>query len=246
MSQHLITAIIADDERHARERLRDLLGEFDLFEIVAEASDGNEALALIVRHKPDVAFLDINMPGISVFTSLPSLQNPPLIVFQTAYSEYAAEAFSIDALDYLLKPIRPERLQKTVEKIHRLRQRTESQQNNHTETSSGVVPQITVKVADKSIVIAVEDIVRISFSNGFCHLYTSKKKLMSDRYLNYFEEKLVGGRFYRTSRTDIINLDHVTEIRKAFQGMYSVVLKNGMQVDMSRRRAQSLRRIIDF
>ncbi|NLW77658.1 MAG: response regulator, partial [Methanomicrobiales archaeon] len=86
----MIKTIIADDENHARERLRELLGRFDIFDIAGEARDGNEALQMIIIHKPAVAFLDINMPGISVFQTVSSLQNPPLIVFQTAYSEYAA------------------------------------------------------------------------------------------------------------------------------------------------------------
>ncbi|MCK5451690.1 MAG: response regulator, partial [Candidatus Omnitrophica bacterium] len=113
----MIKTLIADDEKHARERLKELLVTFEIFDITAEAATGNEALEKIIMHKPDVAFLDINMPGISVFSTLPSLSHPPIIIFQTAYSEYAVEAYNINALDYIMKPFSRERLEKTVCKI---------------------------------------------------------------------------------------------------------------------------------
>jgi DNA-binding LytR/AlgR family response regulator len=273
----MITALIADDETHARERLRELLDRFDLFEIIAEAKDGNEALQAIIIHRPEVAFLDINMPGVSVFQSIPSLKNPPLIVFQTAYSEHAADAFTINALDYLLKPIRFERLEKAVAKIIEKRASTTpstpgsaepgtstslvSLRKPHAETSSaavskpnagpveargGYTDQVTVTVGGKTRIIASKDIIRISFEDGFCNLYTAQEKLISDKYLNYYEEKLNGGNFFRTSRTDIINLSHISMIHKEYQGSYSIKMRNGMQIDLSRRKAQQLKKVFDF
>ena len=112
----MIKTLIADDEKHARERLKELLLAFEIFDITAEAATGDEALEKIIMHKQDVAFLDINMPGISVFNTLPSLSHPPIIIFQTAYSEYAADAFNINALDYIMKPFSRERFEKTVGK----------------------------------------------------------------------------------------------------------------------------------
>jgi two-component system response regulator AlgR len=243
----MITTIIADDENHARERLRELLDRFALFDIVAEAKDGNEALQLIITHKPAVAFLDINMPGMSVFQSLPSLQNPPLIIFQTAYSEHAAGAYDINALDYLLKPIRFERLEKAVAKI--LEKQALSAAPEHLkspETRALPADHVTVTIGGKTRVIAAKDIIRISMEDGFCYLHTAGEKMISDKYLNYYEEKLKAGNFFRTSRTDIINLDHIAIIHKEFQGTYAIEMQNGMQIDMSRRKAQQLRKIVDF
>ncbi|MBD3346529.1 MAG: response regulator [Chitinivibrionales bacterium] len=200
----------------------------------------------IIAHKPQVAFLDITMPGISVFNSLQSLQKPPLIVFQTAYSEHAARAFEIDALDYLLKPVRYERLEKTVAKIQAKLTSDATDESDPSDSLVKPVEQVTIKIGGKTKVIPTHDIVRISFEDGFCYLYTNSEKLISDKYLNYYEEKLRGGRFYRTSRTDIINLDHITVIHRLFQGMYTIELKNGMQIDLSRRKAQLLKKIIDF
>jgi two-component system LytT family response regulator len=239
----MITTLIADDESHARERLRELLDRFALFDIVAEAKDGNEALQLIITHKPEVAFLDINMPGMSVFQSIPSLQNPPTIIFQTAYSEHAANAYDINALDYLLKPIRFERLEKTVAKILEKRALAAPEKPKSAEKP---VEHVTVTISGKTKVIAADDIIRISFEDGFCFLYTNSEKVISDKYLNYYEEKLNGSHFFRTSRTDIINLNRIATIHKLFQGAYTIELQNGMQVEMSRRKAQDLRTIVDF
>jgi two-component system LytT family response regulator len=241
----MIKTIIADDESHARERLRELLDRFALFDIVAEATDGNEALQSIIAHAPEVAFLDINMPGVSVFQSLPSLQNPPMVIFQTAYSEHAANAYDVNALDYLLKPIRFERLEKTVARI--LENRTLlSALSNVTEAPPKPTDLITVTLGGKTTVIAVKDIIRISFEEGFCYLHTSAEKLISDKYLTYYEEKLRAAHFFRTSRTDIINLSSIAMIHKEFQGVYVVEMKNGMKIDVSRRKAQELRKIVDF
>jgi two-component system LytT family response regulator len=241
----MITTIIADDESHCRERLAELLGRFNQFEIVAEAKDGNEALQLIITHAPQVAFLDINMPGVSVFQSIPSLQHPPLIIFQTAYSEHAADAFTINALDYLLKPIRFERLEKTVARIlEKLAPAAESRQAS----DEPLIPtdQITVTIGGKTRIIAAEDISRISFEDGFCYIYAGGERLISDKFLSYYEERLKGSRLFRVSRTDIINLHHMATIHKTAQGLYSIELRNGMQVDLSRRKAQELRKFVDF
>ena len=113
----MISVLIADDEKHARDRLKTLLQKYDAFSLDYEAKDGDEVIQQIVSKNPDVVFLDINMPGVSVFNSLSSLKNPPIIIFQTAYSEYAVDAYGINALDYLVKPISEERLTKTVDKI---------------------------------------------------------------------------------------------------------------------------------
>lgn len=238
--------IIADDEAHARERLKELLERFALFDIVAQAADGSEALEVIIKHKPDVAFLDINMPGISVFSSIPSLQNPPHIVFQTAYSQHAAAAYDMNALDYLLKPVRFERLEQTVKKIKDVCGRHGAEKTALPDSTGRSDGHITISSGGTTSVIAAEEIFRISFENGFCYVYTKSGRLISDKYLNYYEQKLTGGSFFRTSRNDMVNVHHITLIRKELPGMYVIVLRDGSQVEVSRRRAQVLRTIVEF
>jgi DNA-binding LytR/AlgR family response regulator len=242
----MINTIIADDEIHARVRLRELLDRFALFQIVAEATDGNDALQLIIAHKPELVFLDINMPGMSVFQSLPTLQNPPLIIFQTAYSEHAATAYEINALDYLLKPIRFERLEKTVAKIIEKRSLIKTGHLRSSELMAKPLEHLSITISGKTKFVAAQDILRISFEDGFCYFYTINEKLISDKYLNYYEEKLKGSNFFRTSRTDIVNLAHIRMINKENQGSYLIEMKNGMRIDLSRRKAQQLKEIVNF
>jgi two-component system, LytTR family, response regulator len=242
----MIKTIIADDEIHARERLRDLLERFDVFDIIAEAVDGNEALQLIITHKPQVVFLDINMPGIPVFESINSLQNPPIVIFQTAYSEYAANAFDINALDYLLKPIRFERLEKTVSKILEKCKPVQSEFHSYGEAAVKIADHVSITINGKTRLIQTKDIIRVSLEEGFCYLYTTNDKMISDKYLNYYEGRLKGSNFFRTSRTDIVNLDFISMIQKELQGTFSIIMQNGMQIDLSRRKAQQLKKIIDF
>ena len=186
------------------------------------------------------------MPGVSVFQSIPSLAGPPMIVFQTAYSEHAAKAFDIDALDYLLKPVRFERLEQTVARIRERLVSSVPVIEKQSAAAVSSVDQISITVGGTVRVISTDEIIRISFENGFCYLYTLSEKLMSDKFLNYYEEKLQDNRFFRTSRTDIINLHHLTAIRRLVPGIFTIELKNGVQIDLSRRRAQALREIIDF
>lgn len=225
--------------------MRDLLEEFAIFEVIAEATDGNEALQMIIAEQPQVAFLDINMPGISVFQSLPSLKEPPIIVFQTAYSEHAADAFEINALDYLLKPVRHERLEKTVEKIReKLYQRkaTAPKESKAQESTD----KVSVKVNGRIKLIASKNIIRIAFEKGFSTIYTANERYISDKYLNHYEETLAEKGFFRASRTELIKLDAITAIQSHSQGMYTVELSNGKSVDLSRRKAQALRKIVKF
>ena len=190
-----------------------------------------------------MAFLDINMPGVSVFESLPSLTSPPLVIFQTAYSEYAAQAFDIDALDYLVKPVRFERLEKAVTKI---REKLHAAATTPAQPSEPALysEQIAITINGQTRIIAVNDITRITFENGYSTILTAGETFTSDKYLNYFEEKLPPHRFFRTSRTDIINLDQLSMIHRICEGVYSVELKNGMQIDLSRRKAQQLKKMI--
>ena len=246
----MIQTLIADDEKHARERLKELLATFEMFHITAEAATGNEALEKIITHKPDVAFLDINMPGVSVLNTVSSLSHPPIIIFQTAYSEYAVEAFNINALDYIMKPISRERLEKTVEKI----QEKISTQIQSPEFSTGKSgdPEsekteiISVKVKGTIKLIQVTDIHKICFEDELSFIYTDEGRYMTDKYLNYYEKKLANSGFFRTNRASLVNLDYIESIHHMFKGRYLVELKDKSRVDLSRRKAAALKKLIDF
>ncbi len=242
----MIKTLIADDEQHALDRLKDLLSDYEQFEIVAEAHNGTEALETIVSLKPDVAFLDINMPGVSVFKSISSLQSPPMVVFQTAHSKYAADAFDINALDYLLKPVSRERFGQAVSKIMEKRSGFEVDSATKEPEERETVEKISVKAHGAIKIIPVGDIRKICFEEGLSFVFTEEGRFMSDRTLNYYEEKFKELGFFRSNRANLVNLDYVTTIHKAFKGSYFIELKDGSKVELSRRKALVLKKTLDF
>ncbi|MBU2514964.1 LytTR family DNA-binding domain-containing protein [bacterium] len=242
----MIKTLIADDEQHAIDRLKDLLSDYEQFQIVAIARDGSEALEKTVSLNPEVAFLDINMPGVSVFKTISSLNDPPLIIFQTAHSKYATNAFDINALDYLLKPISRERFQQAVLKI--LDKMSQGSQKSATSESpeKDQIEKISVKTEGVIKVIPVDDIQKICFEEGLSFLYTREGRFLSDHSLNYFEQKLESAGFFRSSRAALINLNFITTISKGFKGGFFIELKDGSKAELSRRKAQVLKKLLDF
>lgn len=242
MSAGEVTVLIADDEAPARKRLKSLLEPHSYFKIAAEAENGDQVLKYIIEKKPQVAFLDINMPGASVFSTIPSLKDPPLVVFQTAYSQYGVEAFDIDAVDYLLKPVSRERFAKALDRLMaRLGRDVEKTVEPAVEQSSDV---LSVKTGESLRIVKIESIRRISFEEGFSFLYCGEEKIYSDKPLSHFAGVLENRGFYQVSRSDIINLKKMIRLHPFFNGQYVAELSSGEKVHVSRRRAQGLKELI--
>lgn len=242
----MIKTIIADDEHHALERLKDLLKDYEQFQIVAEAKDGTGALEQIVNLKPDVAFLDINMPGISVFKTITSLQAPPLIIFQTAHSKYAADAFDINAVDYLMKPVSRERFGQAVVKIVDRLAATKSVKSQPLEEEKENTDRISVKAQGTIKIIPTAEIRYFCFEEGLSFVYTKEGRYVADRSLNYYEDKLKHAGFFRSNRANLVNLEYVSTIHKAFKGDFIIELKDGSRIELSRRKAPILKKTLDF
>lgn len=239
MSSNKITVLIADDEAPARNRLKSLLRDSSDFVIIAEAENGDQVLELIIKKSPDIAFLDINMPGSSVFTTIPSLKNPPLIIFQTAYSEYGAQAFDINAVDYLLKPVSRERFNMSLDKIRNYFTKHEVKLEH-----SPNKDVLSIKSGETIKIVKIADIYRISFEDGFSFIHIGNEKLYSDKTLSYYDEVLNEMGFYQISRTDIINLSYVNKLHPMFKGQYLVEMLNGDKLTISRRRFKGLKDIL--
>jgi len=186
------------------------------------------------------------MPGISVFNTISSLQAPPIIVFQTAHSKYAADAFDVEALDYLLKPVSRERFKQAVNKIMKKLSSATEDMKEHDITDKDSTTKITVRVNGTIKIIRVNDISKICFEEGLSFIYTNKDKFISDRTLNYYEEKLQEMKFFRSNRANLVNLEYVTTIHKAFKGAYYIELQDGTRIELSRRKAQILKKNLDF
>ncbi|MBN2659588.1 MAG: response regulator transcription factor [Spirochaetales bacterium] len=246
MPAHKIKVLIADDEAPARKRLKTLLEPYEDLQICAEAEDGDQVLRLIIEKSPDLAFLDINMPGASVFNTIPSLKSPPLIVFQTAYSQYGADAYNIDAIDYLMKPVSRERFARAIDKVMEKLDMTGKENfthnpDTHQEKNSDV---ISVKSGESLRIIRIDMIRRVSFEDGFSFIHSGDEKIYSDKPLSHFVSQLENRGFYQVSRSDLISLKRLAKLHPFFNGQYVAEMTNGEKVHVSRRRVQGLKELI--
>lgn len=227
-----LNILVADDERFARERLVKLLGNFDIFPVIRQAEDGDEVRRILTNEKIDTAFLDINMPGESVFDILTTLNPLPIIVFQTAYSEFAVKAFQINAADYLLKPVDPDLLSKTVDRIKKIAEQDAP--------VSHQISHIPVRTGNEIKLIPFSEIFSIVSKESYSYINTDSKTYISEKSLNYYEEILDSNEFYRISRSDIISIKKIGKVLHTQQSNYEVILLNNVKHTLSRRRAGEL------
>lgn len=225
--------ILIDDEPLAIGRLKRLLGKFEDFEIVAEAKNGQEGLEKITQLKPDVIFLDIEMPEMTGFEMLAQLDFMPLVVFATAYDQYAIRAFEENSIDYLLKPIETERLEKTVEKLRKLKSnKSDSSMNNsllqliEQFKPKKDIHSISVKSGEKILFIPLTEISFFEAEDKYVFLNTTDgKQYLTNYTIASLEEKLPEN-FIRVSRSSIINSLLIKELQKYFSGKYLVIMRD--------------------
>lgn len=227
-------ALIIDDERLARKELNTLLEEHANVEIIGEAANADEAVELITNENPDLLFLDIQMPGKTGFELLEMLDDVPKVIFTTAYDEYALKAFEVNALDYLLKPIQPERLKESLDKLV-----IDYKPSNDpsSEKKLGLADQVFVKDGERCWFVSLSN-VRVFESDGnYIKVYFDNNRPMIHKSLNALDEKLDSRSFFRASRKHIINLSWVEGIEPWFNGGLMVKLKGGDKIEVSRRQA---------
>jgi two-component system LytT family response regulator len=244
--------LIIDDESLARQRLKRLLIPHDHVVIVGEASNGLEGLTQIAVLKPDLVFLDIEMPGLNGFEMLSRLSKPPKVIFTTAYDQYAIKAFDEESVDYLLKPIEAERLAKAVLKLKNFQKDQKSpiplellmkQLGLKKELKT-----LTVKTGDRILLIKLVDLLFIAAEEKYVFLITlDGKRHITDFTVASLEEKLPE-QFLRINRSTMINTDLIKEIRKGFNGCLSFVMNDVQQSKLtsSRSYGQQLRERFDL
>lgn len=233
--------LIVDDERLARKELISLLNEYSEIEVLDEAVNADEAKEKIETLEPEVVFLDIQMPGKTGFELLEDLDKVPRIVFVTAYDEFALKAFDYNALDYLVKPIQPERL---AESIKKLESTTPPRQESITEKGREVLSlqdQVFVKDGEKCWFVRLEDIRLFESDGNYIKVYFKNFKPMIHKSLNALDERLDDRSFFRASRKHIINLSWVETIEPWFNGGLQVQLKGGEKIEVSRRQASKFK-----
>lgn len=243
--------IVIDDEQLARQRIKRLLKAYDEIEIIAEAENGAEGLLLIEQHQPDLIFLDIEMPVLNGFEMLAKLTHQPKVVFTTAYDQYAIKAFEEGSIDYLLKPVELERLDKTIKKLKQSNlapAQIPLEELIRQINGKKAIKTLTVKIGDKILLIKLSDIVHIQAEDKYVFLHTvDGKKHLTDFTLSTLEEKLPE-EFLRIHRSDIINTDFIKEIRKGFNGALIFVLNNPTEtrITSSRSNSEALRLKFDI
>jgi two-component system response regulator LytT len=222
--------MIAEDERLAREELHYLLQQEADVELLPHATNGRELLEMVEQHQPDVVFLDIKMPeleGTQAARMLAARKQQPLIVFSTAYEDYAVEAFKLHAVDYLLKPTEPKRL---VETMQRVRERLEkSKAEAAAQTTVAAVPakppKLLVEENNRLVVIDPASVVYAVREERSVRIFTQKQFFTTKMTLAQLEEKLQMYDFFRTHKSYLVNLQYVSELEPWFNGAYNLTLK---------------------
>ena len=233
----MLKALLVDDEVPARSELRYLLGEAGGVEVVGEAGSANEALQLIRAIAYDVVFLDVNMPGLSgieLAETLATLDHPPAIVFVTAHSEHAVDAFEVAAVDYLVKPVEARRLRVAIDRV-----------TPAAETPARI-ERIPVEKAGKKLLLQVGDIFHVMAKDDYSYIYTNAERYLSTLSLADLEQRLASQGFFRVHRRYLVNLGQVKEVAPMYGGTMELTLKDAAatHVPVSRRRAPALKRAL--
>lgn len=231
-------ALIIDDERLARKEILRLLENHPEVEIVGEAANSEEALMLIDEKEPDLLFLDIQMPGKSGLDLLSDLDHAPEVIFITAYDEYAIKAFDVNALDYLLKPVEEDRLTEAIQKVKdKISLREAQQTENISKEALSSSDQIFIKDGEKCWFVQLTDVRLFESEGNYVRVYFNNYKPLILRSLNQLEERLNERQFFRTSRKHIVNLSWIEGIEPWFNGGLRCTLKDGKEIEVSRRQA---------
>jgi two-component system, LytTR family, response regulator len=228
-------ALIVDDERLARVELRRLLAPYKDITISGEAVNADDALTKIAELNPDLIFLDIQMPGKNGFQLLEELDSVPTVVFTTAYDEYALKAFEYNAMDYLLKPIEPKRLEDTVKKLLEKKKREDAFSSDQPALSEE--DQVFVKDGERCWFVKLSSVRLFESEGNYVRLYFEDFKPLILRTLNYLDERLDNKTFFRANRKHIINLKWIESIEPWLNGGLLVKLKGGNKIEVSRRQA---------
>ncbi len=240
-------AIIIDDERLARAELKKLLQEFPEVEIVDEAANAEEGITKIETQKPDLIFLDIQMPGKTGFDMLAHLEKTPQVIFTTAYDEFALKAFEVNALDYLLKPVEPKRLADAIQKLHfgdskEIRPTSENTNNS----LLGENDQVFVKDGERCWFVKLSDIRLFESVGNYAKVFFGPNKPLILKSLNALEERLDEKFFFRANRKHIVNLRMIDKIEPYFNGGLLLELKGGEKIEVSRRQTVKFKEMMSL
>ena len=249
-----IKTLVVDDEPLAREGISTLLQGAGDFQVIGHCANGEEAIEAIEAKKPDVVFLDVQMPEIDGFQVLEALdpKRIPTVIFVTAYDQYALRAFDIHAVDYLLKPVDMERFEQALE---RTRKRLESKQTNGTDkhlkslleglkSRDRKLERLVVKTGGKIFFLRTEEIDWIEAAGDYVKIHINTTEHIIRERITELESKLDPSRFLRIHRSTIVNIDRIKEMQPMFYGDYVVILRNGIQLNLSRTYREKISKLL--
>lgn len=227
-------AIIIDDEKLGRELIKSYLSDHPEFTSEAECSDGFEGLKAIREINPDIIFLDIQMPKLSGLEMLELIDPKPFVVLVTAYDEFAVQAFELNALDYLLKPVEKERFDVTIKRFLAEHKNRTPAREVRNETGAKIT-RIVLREREKVIIIPLKKILFIEAQDDYVMIHTAEGKHLRKQTMKYFEETLDPDNFIRIHRSFIINIGHISGIELFEKDLYYAVMNNGKKLPCSRQ-----------
>ena len=252
----MIRVLIVDDEPLARERIRTLLENEPGIEVVAECGDAPDALAIIERERPDLLFLDVQMPemdGFDVLEALAGKPSPPAVIFVTAYDKYALRAFEVHALDYLLKPFDRERFSSALERAREFLMR-EKKKGALDERLLALLADIkperkhlerfVIKSSGRVFFIKAEEIDWIEAASNYVRLHAGRDSHLMRETMSALESKLDPKKFLRANRSAIVNIEKIKELHTLFRGEYEIVLQTGARLTMARACREKLQELL--
>jgi two-component system LytT family response regulator len=240
-----VTALIVEDEPLARDSLRELVEEIDWIDRVDEVADGKAAIRFIDEHKPDIVFLDVELPELSGLQVLERIRHRPRVVFTTAYDRYAVSAFEFEAVDYLVKPFGRRRFRETLD---RLRRRIEEQgvvapayEVERAALGGRYLSRLFARTGTRIVPIAVDEIMRLEAADYYVEAFCPDGSHLLDLTLGELESRLDPDRFCRVHRAHIVNLDYVAEMRRYDMRRLTIRMTDGTEVVASRTGSKKLR-----
>ena len=247
-----IRALIVDDEPLARELIVDMLAGDPEVEVIGECGDGLAAVAAVETNKPDLVFLDVQMPELDGFGVLEAIERPPVIVFVTAYDQYALRAFEVHALDYLLKPFDRERFDKALQRAkHQIERERAGTMNRElvallTRLKSRPKPleRLVIKAGGRVFFLRVDEIDWIEAAANYVKLHAGGEAHLLRETINGLAAKLDPDKFLRVHRSIIVNLERVKEMQPWFHGDYVIIMQDGAQLTSSRNYREQLRKLL--
>ena len=247
----MIKVLIIDDEEYAREVIREYLSGQDDIEISGDFSDGFSALKAIVELKPDLIFLDIQMPKLTGFEMLEIIDKPPMIIFTTAFDDYAIKAFEQNAVDYLLKPFSRDRFISAIDKA-RLRLELKDKVGNieklksHLAQKNEIINRIVVKTRHEIKIIPVDEVVFIEAQDDYVMIYLKDEKYLKQKTMKFFEKSLSQKAFVRVHRSFIVKIDQIKSIEAYEKSSNILILNDGRKIPVSRTGRTTLKYVLDI